>query len=416
MRRIWQNFSTSLAVGLVFGALSIAISAQSNSDLTGTYRLDTSRSENTSDIIESATRNTNASASDKEDLADKLEAPDIVAIDLVGNSVTLASSQSSNPLTFIADGTTKTTQKPDGSSVRVRAAIRNQTLTVSSLGGETDYTLTFKSIDSGRNMQVTRRITTAYLNYTVFADSFYQKTDTVAEINGARIGNSQNTASNDSSDNNDSNDGNYSSSDSDDDPVYQNPTPAPGKAPSTRTTTRNGNFKVPNGTNITGTLSKTINTKVSQNNDRFQILVDSPSDYQGATITGYITGIKRSGRVTGSSKLTLNYETIRMRNGETYDFAGFTQSVVTLNGDQVKVGEEGELKGNSQTKKSAKRGGLGAGIGAILGGIIGGGKGAIIGATIGGGAGAGSVIAEGKGDVELDEGSTISVQSTSPTR
>ena len=410
MRRIWQKFSMSFAVGLVFGALSIAISAQSTSDLTGTYRLDTSKSENTSDIIESATRNSRASDSNKEDLADKLEAPEMVAIDLAGNSVTLATSQASNPLTFIADGTTKTTQKPDGSSVRIRAAIKNQTLTVSSLGGETDYTLIFKSIDGGKNMQVTRRITTDYLSYTVFADSFYQKTDSVAEINGVRIGNSQNTASKDSDD------GNYSSSDSDDDPVYQNPTPAPGNAPTTRTTTRNGNFKVPNGTNLTGTLDKRIDTKVSQNNDRFRLMIDSPRDYQGAAIEGYISGIKRSGRVTGRSKLTLNFETIRMRNGQTYDFAGFTQSITTLNGKTVKIGKEGEIKGNSQTKKSAKRGGIGAGIGAILGGIIGGGKGAIIGATIGGGAGAGSVIAEGKGDVELDQGSTISVQSTSPTK
>ncbi|NNF00082.1 MAG: hypothetical protein HKN25_13760, partial [Pyrinomonadaceae bacterium] len=400
MRRIWHNFSSALVLAAVFGAFALAAAAQSNSDLIGTYRLDTSRSENTKDIIESATQNTNTSDADKADLADKLEAPEIVAIDLVGNSVTLATSEASNPITFTADGTTKTTQKPDGTSIRVRAAIKNQTLTISSLGGETDYTLIFKSIDGGNNLQVTRRITTEYLSYTVFADSFYQKTDTIAEINGIRIGNSRNTAKKDS--------GTYSSSDSDDNPVYPNPTPAPRNAPSTRTTTRSGNFIVPNGTNLSGTLEKQISTKVSQNNDRFRLMIDSPRDYQGAVIEGYLSGIKRSGRVTGSSKLTLNFETIRMRNGETYDFAGFTQSITNLDGKTVKIGKEGEIQGNSQTKKSAKRGGIGAGIGAILGGIIGGGKGAIIGATIGGGAGAGSVIAEGKGDVELDEGSTIS--------
>lgn len=420
MRRIWHNFSVLMLFAFVFAALGGAALAQSNSGLIGTYRLDASRSENTNDIVENATRNNNTSQSEREDLADKLEAPEIVAIDLVGNSVTLASSQASNPVTFTADGTTRTTQRPDGSSVRVRAALSNQTLTVSSLGGETDYTLIFKSIDSGRNMQVTRRITTSYLRSTVFADSFYQKTDSFAEINGARIGNSQNTAntSNTSNTSSTSNDdtGDYSSSDSNDDPVYQNPTPAPGNAPTTRTTTRSGNFKVVNGTNLTGTLNKQISTKVSQNNDRFQILVDSPRDYQGATIEGYLSGIQRSGRVTGQSKLTLNFETIRMRNGDVYDFAGFTQSVSTLNGTDVKIGEEGELKGDSKTKESVKRGGIGAGIGAILGGILGGGKGAIIGATIGGGAGTGSVIAEGKGDVEIDQGSTISVQSTSPTR
>ena len=409
MRRIWHNFSLLIIFAFVIGVLTFPALAQSNSDLTGTYRLDTSRSENPQDIVESVTRNTSTSQSDKEDLADKLDAPDVVAIDLIGKSVTLATSQASNPITFVADGTTRTTQKPDGSSVRVRAALKNQTLTVSSLGGETDYTLIFKSMDGGKSLQVTRRITTDYLSYTVFADSVYQKTDSVAEINGRKIGNSQNTADKDS--------GGYSSSDSDVDPVYRDPSSNnKGNAPQTKTTTRSGNFIVPNGTNITGTLNQKVSTKVTQNNDQFKILVDSPSDYQGATITGYVSGIARSGRATGRSKLTLNFETIRMRNGETYDFAGFTQSVVTLNGKNVKIGEEGELKGNSQTKKSAKRGGIGAGLGAILGGILGGGKGAIIGATIGGGAGAGSVIAEGKGDVELEQGTTVSVQSTSPTK
>ena len=46
----------------------------------------------------------------------------------------------------------------------------------------------------------------------------------------------------------------------------------------------------------------------------------------------------------------------------------------------------------------------------------GGGKGAAIGAIIGGGAGAGSVIAQGRDDVQLFKGSTVTVQSSSPIR
>ncbi|HMS39924.1 MAG TPA: YMGG-like glycine zipper-containing protein, partial [Pyrinomonadaceae bacterium] len=75
---------------------------------------------------------------------------------------------------------------------------------------------------------------------------------------------------------------------------------------------------------------------------------------------------------------------------------------------------EGVAKGGNQTKTTATRGAIGAGIGAIIGAIAGGGKGAAIGAIIGGGAGAGSVVLTGKEDLELKQGSAISVQSTSP--
>ena len=71
------------------------------------------------------------------------------------------------------------------------------------------------------------------------------------------------------------------------------------------------------------------------------------------------------------------------------------------NGKPVKVDTEGTAKGDSQTKETAKRGGIGAGLGAVIGAVAGGGKGAAIGAIIGGGAGAGSVIAQGRDDIQL---------------
>ncbi|NJM53241.1 MAG: hypothetical protein HC846_07510 [Blastocatellia bacterium] len=131
---------------------------------------------------------------------------------------------------------------------------------------------------------------------------------------------------------------------------------------------------------------------------------------------GYITGIDRSGRnPVGKTKLTLNFETIRLSNGETYDFAGFLQNVTDTKGKQVKVDEEGVIT-KGQTRETLKRAGIGAGAGAILGAIIGGGKGAIIGATIGAGGGAGSVAVENKGDVELESGTSITVQSSAPNK
>lgn len=362
--------------------------------LTGTYRLDAARSEDTNDIAERALGGGAPSNSEaqKSDLENKLQAPEQVIIEVRGNQVTLASSNASQ-LTFTADGRDRTETSPDGKTLRVRATLRSQELTVSSLGGETDYTIVFTPIDGGRALKVTRRITTDYLRETVFAESVYEKTDQTA-----RFGNSPNY----------DDDGAYSSND-------DNRSASTGNYPTTKAG-RTGDFIVPNGTIVTGILEKGIDTKASQNNDRFQMVVQSPNEYRGAIVEGYISGVNRSGKVSGRSQITFNFERIRLSNGRAYDFNGFLQSVTDENGKTVKVDAEGAAQGDSQTKETVKRGGIGAGIGAIIGAIAGGGKGAAIGAILGGGAGAGSVILQGKDDLQLKAGSTITVQTSSPIR
>ncbi len=424
-REMKKGFLSLAAFVLAFGIFGNQTYAQNNSnDLTGTYKIDTSRSENVGEIVENATRNTRASSNQKEDLEDKLDAPDSVTIDIRGREVTLSSSTAS-PVTFTADGRMQTAGNGN-STMRVRADLRNNTLKIVSLGGDTDYTITFTSIDNGRVLQVTRMITTDYLRQTVFADSFYTKTNSYANNN--RSENSNGNYSDDDNDDDsssDTGDGGYSSSDSSDrnSNKYPNDGSSSNKYPNDntsgnypRTTTRSGNFYVTNGMLLTGILENHITTEASQNNDKFRLTVESPSEYRGAVIEGYLSGIERSGKLSGSSKVTLNFETIRLRNGQTYDFAGVLQSITDKQGKTIKINDEGQIKGDSRTKESVKRGGIGAGLGAILGGIIGGGKGAIIGATIGGGAGAGSVAIEGKDDLELEQGSQISVLSTSPDR
>ena len=365
--------------------------------LSGTYQLDTSKSEDTRDILENSGATTDAQ---RQDLESKLEAAEQLAIEVRGTQVTLASSKAA-PISFTADGRTKT-ENANGKTIRVRAALRGQELTVSSLGGETDYTVTFTSLDNGKTMKVTRRITTDYLNQTVFAESFYNKIDAVA-----RLDINTNPRTNNPTDTDDNN-GNYSSNDPNDDPNSSN-------YPTT-TNTRNGNFIVPNGTVITAVLENYVTTKISQNNDRFKMTVQSPNEFRGATIEGYITGVNRSGKVSGRSQITFNFERITLRSGETYEFAGYLQGVTDTNGKPVKIDTEGTAKGDSQTKETVKRGGIGAGLGAIIGAIAGGGKGAAIGAIIGGGAGAGSVVLQGKDDLELQKGSIITVTASSPNR
>jgi hypothetical protein len=365
--------------------------SNSSYGLTGTYRLDQSRSENVRDIVEEAARSGNIGndSNAQSDLEDKLEAPEQVILEVRGSQVTLASSNAQQ-ITFVADGRDRTENLGNGKILRVRSTLRGQELTVSSLGGETDYTITFASIENGKALRVTRRITTDYLRQTVFAESIYEKTDSIARF-----------GTNPTYDN-----GDYSSNDPQD--VRTNyPTIGNG---------RTGDFIVPNGTILVGILENDIDTKISQNNDRFELVVQSPNQYRGAIIEGYISGVSRSGKVSGNSKITFNFERIRLSNGQTYEFAGFLQSVTDENGKTVKVDNEGVAKGDSQTKETIKRGGIGAGIGAIIGAIAGGGKGAAIGAIIGGGAGAGSVIVQGKDDLKLKAGSSLTVQSSAPNR
>lgn len=376
--------------------------------LSGTYDLDTARSENVDEVVADTKLGTDQSA----DLKEKLTAPEQIALDIRGNQVTLATTNAA-PVLFTADGREKTEQSPSGKTIRLKATLTGDKLVVTSLGGETDYTITFASENDGKSLKVLRRITTDYLSQTVFAESVYNKTDSVAQL-GIKGGS---TTSNTSSDPN----GGYSDNDNSGtvsnggSGVNVGTNNGRSGAPSA-VTSKPGNYTVPNGVSIMGILDNEINTKVSQNNDRFRMTVQSPDEFRGATIEGYVSGIQRSGTVNGEPKLVLNFEKITLRNGQTYDFAGNLQSVQALNGKNVNVDNEGTVKGESQTKQTAKRGGIGAGLGAVIGAIAGGAKGAAIGAVIGAGGGAGTVAIQGKGDIQLQQGSSITVVSSSPLR
>jgi hypothetical protein len=365
----------------------------SSSGLTGTYRLDAPRSESTDQILS----DTGVAGTQRQDLEQKLDAPAEIALDVRGNQVTLATTKAS-PVAFVADGRERSEVDANGKTISLRATLKGDELTIASLGGDSDYTIIFAPADDGRSLKVTRRITTPYLQQTVFADSVYQRTADVAGLGIDMTVDSNATT------------GGWSSSDNSQPNSSSSPTgPIIG-------TNRSGNFIVPNGTIIVAALESTIDTKASQNNDRFKMTVQSPLEFRGAVIEGRITGVGRSGRVSGRSNVTFNFDTITLRDGKTYDFAGFLQSIKDQNGKSVAVDTEGTAKGGSQTKETAKRGGVGAGLGAIIGAITGGGTGAVVGAIIGGSVGAGSVVVQGRDDLQLFKGSTITLQASSPVR
>jgi len=408
--------------------------------LSGTYQLDRQASENVDDIV----RGANVSGDQQDDLRDKLDAPDQIAIEIRGTQVTLATSKG-DPVTFTADGREKT-QDSNGRTIRLKATMSGDTMTVSSLGGETDFTITFTSISGGRAMKVSRRITTDYLKQTVFAESLYNKTDGVARLD---IGNGGTPTATDNGGtpaypNNTTNSGsdpNRGYSDNDQQTPISNGGSNNGgynnrgnnnggnnnrrggggynggyNGGAPQVTNRTGNFVIPYGVTLSGRLESLVTTKVSQNGDRFRLTVQSPAEYRGAVIEGYLSSVQQSGKVSGQASITFNFEKITLSDGKVYDFAGQVMSISDASGKIINVDNEGTIRGTNQSKETAKRGAAGGGLGALIGVIAGGGKGAAIGAIIGATGGASTVLVTGKDDVELQAGSTVSIQSTSPNQ
>jgi outer membrane lipoprotein SlyB len=112
--------------------------------------------------------------------------------------------------------------------------------------------------------------------------------------------------------------------------------------------------------------------------------------------------------------MTLDFDSIRLRDGRSYQFAGLLDSAIARNGDSVRVDTEGAVRDSSQTTQTQQRAAIGAAVGAIIGAIAGGGKGAAIGALLGGGAGAGSVYVQGRNDLELERGSQFIIRAGAP--
>jgi len=168
---------------------------------------------------------------------------------------------------------------------------------------------------------------------------------------------------------------------------------------------------IPRGTEIKIRLEDEIDSKKSRDGDRFKATVLSPRNYSDATIEGHVAKIDESGKLSGKTQLSLTFDRIRLRNGESGRMAA--QVVKVYGEDSVKeVDEEGNVKSGSKGKTTAVRTGGGAALGAIVGGIAGGGKGAAIGAAIGAGAGAASTAIQGSNKVKLDSGTEILIRTT----
>jgi hypothetical protein len=177
-----------------------------------------------------------------------------------------------------------------------------------------------------------------------------------------------------------------------------------------------GDFIVRDGETVVAVLNSGLTTKQTKQGDRFTMTVREPAQYEGAVIEGTVGSIDQGGRLTGRAGMSLNFDTIRLRNGRTYQFAGVLGSVRTPNGDTVKVDTEGSAQADNQTTRTIQRTAIGTAVGAIIGAIAGGGKGAAIGGIIGAAGGAGSVFVQGKDNLELPTGTELTIRASAPTQ
>ena len=346
-------------------------------DLTGTFRLNSSRGDDVRQAVDNATRDLSLAERQQvyDSLLRRLDPPQMLAIDRRGNSITIASTRAPQ-INFVADGREQVETTNGGRTIRVRSTLSGDTLTITRTGERAnDFTVTFDPQAGGRELLVTRTLYSDRISQPVIVRTYYDRTSDVAQLNiydtnreGVAVG-------------------------------EPNPT---------------GTFIVPNGTEIVAVLNNDLSSQNAREGDRFTMTVRSPGQYDGATLEGTVSSIDRGGRISGRSQMTLDFDTIRMRDGRSYRFAGILETVRTPNGDVVRVDNEGAVRESDQTNKTIQRTAIGTAVGAIIGAIAGGGKGAAIGAVIGAGAGAGSVYVQGRNDVDLTAGTELTVRATGP--
>jgi hypothetical protein len=154
--------------------------------------------------------------------------------------------------------------------------------------------------------------------------------------------------------------------------------PTPEKPPPPRT------FTLSSGRVISVYTASPISTKTNKTGDTFtgslsKSIVDG--DWviakQGAPVEGVVTSSDPGGRVKGVASIAVALKSLTLADGRTV---------------AISTGPYNKLAPTTK-KKDAKKIGIGAGAGAVIGAIAGGGKGAAIGAGVGGGAGTAATLA-----------------------
>ena len=294
--------------------------------ITGTYRLNTSLSEDPAAAINRALGSTSDANREtaSRGLERRLSSPDMIAIQMNNKTVDMASSILPR-VTFQADGVARTETNARGRTITTTATADADGLIINYQGERaSEFYLTMLPTADGK-LRVTRRIFLDNSNQDVTVTSVYEKVDPIARWDN--VSNSLPGGTNVST-------------------VVEN------------------SFVVPAGTR----LSATLRTDISSTNqtDRFSMEVTSPAQYRGAIISGRVLNEDPSTRVAGMSRVLLAFDTITLRDNKTYRFASNVLTVTSDTGEVVQVTNQA-----ATTRAATQQRGVGGILGALIGAVAG---------------------------------------------
>jgi hypothetical protein len=328
-----------------------------DASLSGTYRLNTSLSDNVSTAVDRAlgTQSTEAD-NQRQRLQRRLQSPEMIAIEKSNATVTMASSNQPR-VTFQADGVARSETNPNGRTVTTTATADADGLIINYQGERAnDFYVTFAPMND-RRLKVTRRVYLENTSDAVTVSSIYDKVDNVARWNMVTAGGD------------------------------------------TSTGVINDSFIIPNGTRLNAVLRTAIASGTTQATDRITLAVTTPTQYRGALIMGRVITEENTNRVAGRSRVLVSFDSIRMPNGQTYRFGGLVNGVVAADGDNIAVAQQTPAR---QTR---------AGVGNILGALIGAVSGRPIEQTAETGV-SGSILTQSREAFSIGEGSQFIITAT----
>jgi hypothetical protein len=342
----------------------------------GTYDLETTRGGNVQRTADQATRNLPPGQRERayQSLLGRLDPPRTLSIHRQGQTVTISSSNGPRT-TFDADGRTRNESGPGGRGMFTRATLVGDRLSVMTSGNRsTDFLVTFEPLNRGDGLLVTRRFDSDELRQPVTIQSYYRR---VASEPRWDL---------------------YTQQSGDYPPRFGGPRP----------------FTVPDGTRMVAVLDTSLSTRTSRNGERFTMTVESPLEYRDARIDGVVARITPYGQ-GHNADMRIDFDTIRLRNGQTAEFDAILNTVRAPGGQVYRVDASGGVPEPSHTNATITQGAIGAALGAIIGAVAGGGKGAAIGAVVGGAGGA--ILAQDRDQyLELPPGTEVTIIVTSRYR
>ena len=174
---------------------------------------------------------------------------------------------------------------------------------------------------------------------------------------------------------------------------------------------------IPQGSHLLLRMVNSVTSKTAQDGDQVYLRTASPIAVDGQIIvppesyvTGVVTYVRRSGRVSGRAEMAIRLETLTLPSGKSLKFTPHVAAVDAGENGQKVEGGESTIKQAPNTGEDAKTIAILAGTGASIGGIADQSwHGAGIGAAIGGAVGLATTMMTRGHEVELRSGSTLDV-------